>query len=73
MIQVGTEVGWAWLNSVTTGVVEEIHLTRHEIISKNKHIVRNVTKDDPALVIKHAKGSMVLKLQHEVQELTKDS
>lgn len=73
MIKVGSEVGWLWVNSLTTGVVLEVHNDRHEIISKGKHIVRNGTKQDPALVIKHTKGSLVLKLAHEVQELSKSS
>lgn len=70
MIQIGSEVGWLWMNSLTTGTVIEVHATRHEIISKGKRIVRNGTKQDPSLVIKHAKGSLVLKLSREVQELT---
>ena len=71
MIQIGSEVGWLWAGSLTTGVVKEVHATRHEIVSKGKHIVRNGTFDDPALVILHSKGSLVLKLAHEVQELKK--
>lgn len=70
MIQFGSAVGWLWLNSLATGLVLEIHPKRHEIVSKGKHIVRNGTSSDPVLVIKHAKGSLVLKLTHEVQELT---
>lgn len=70
MIKAGSEVGWRWGNSVTTGIVLEIHHDRHEIISKDKHIARNGTKEDPALVIRHAKGALVLKLSHEVQELS---
>lgn len=71
MIHVGSEVGWLWMQSITTGVVIEIHFDRHEIISKGKRITRVGTKNDPALVIRHAKGSLVLKLSHEVQELLK--
>lgn len=70
MIQVNSEVGWMWAGSLATGVVLEIHHQRHEIISKNKRIVRNGTDEDPALVIKHSKGAFVLKLLHEVQELS---
>lgn len=70
MIQIGSEVGWLWMNSLTTGTVSEVHAKRHEIISKGKRIVRNGSEEDPVLVIKHAKGSLVLKLSHEVQELT---
>lgn len=70
MIKVGSEVGWPWMSSLAIGVVLEIYHNRHEIISKGKHIVRNGTEQDPALVIKHGKGSLVLKLLHEVQELS---
>ena len=69
MINVGSEVGWPWLGSIATGVVLEIHPRRHEIISKGKIIVRNGSQEDPALVIKHPKGSVVIKLLHEVQLL----
>ena len=70
MIQIGSEVGWQWVGSIATGVVLEIYPCRHEILSKGKHITRNGTEKDPALVIQHAKGSIVLKLLHEVQELS---
>jgi len=69
MIQIGSEVGWLWVGSLASGVVLEIYPERHEIISKGKRITRNGTKKDPALVIQHTKGSTVLKLLHEVQEL----
>lgn len=73
MITKGTEVGWSWLGSVTTGVVLEVHHERCEIESKGKLIVRNGTHNDPALVIKHANGALVLKLAHEVQVLKKQA
>jgi len=69
MIKIGSNVGWMWTGSVTAGVVVEIHPNRHEIITKGKKIVRVGSPEDPALVIKHDKGSLVIKLQHEVQEL----
>ena len=70
MIEVGDEVGWLWIGSLTTGFVLEIHPSRHEIISKGKHIARNGSKDDPSLVIRHKNGSLVLKLLHEVQKIS---
>lgn len=69
MIQVGTEVGWLWVGTLTTGVVLEVYAERHEIVSKGKHISRKGTPQDQALVIRHSKGSLVLKLAHEVQAL----
>jgi hypothetical protein len=70
MIHIGSEVGWLWLSSLTTGVVLEIYPNQHKIVFKGKRITRNRTEKDPALVIQHSKGSMVLKLLHEVQELS---
>ena len=69
MITIGSDVGWLWIGSLTTGVVTEIHPSRHEIFSNGKRIVRNGSSEDPALVIQHDKGSLVLKLMHEVQLL----
>ena len=66
MIIVGVEVGWLWAGSLAIGTVQEIHCCRHEILIKGKRIVRNGTVTDPTLVIEHSKGSLVLKLQHEV-------
>lgn len=70
MIEVGSEVGWLWVGSLATGTVLEIYPDRHEIVSKGKRIVRIGSAKDPALVIKHPKGSLVIKLSHEVQELS---
>ena len=69
MIKIGSEVSWIWGNGLATGIVQEIHPNRHQIISKGKLIVRNDTINDPAIVIKHPKGSLVLKLSHEVQQI----
>ena len=72
MIKIGTEVGWVWVNGLATGIVQEIYIKKHDIISKGKHIVRNGTINNPALVIKHSSDTLVLKLAHEVQELHKN-
>jgi hypothetical protein len=73
MIAVGAEVGWMWLGSLVTGVVVEIHPTSHSIISKGKRIVRHGSDDDPAIVIRHHKGGLVLKLEHEVQAISTEN
>ena len=72
MIKVGSEVGWLWVGSLVSGRVIEIHPNRHEILTKGKYIVRNGSINDPALVILHSKGSLVLKLEHEVQLISKE-
>lgn len=73
MITIGTEVGWPWGNSIATGTVKEIHPNRHEIITKGKHVVRNGSEADPVLVIVNDNEVHILKLAHEVQELSKDT
>lgn len=70
MLKIGAEVGWQWGKGLATGVIQEIHPNKHTIISKGKQISRNGTQKDPAIVIKHQKGSLVLKLSHEVQKLS---
>lgn len=72
MIKVGSEVGRLWVSSLVSGRVIEIHPNRHEILTKGKYIVRNGSINDPALVILYSKGSLVLKLKHEVQLLSKE-
>ncbi len=61
-------VAWTWGNGLAEGVIVKISPERTEIISKGKRIVRNGSPDNPALIIKHASGSQVLKLQSEVQK-----
>jgi hypothetical protein len=61
-------VAWTWGNGIAEGVVTEVSTERTEIYSKGKKIVRNGTADNPALIIKHKSGNLVLKLQSEVQK-----
>lgn len=62
-------MGWKWGNSIAKGVIQEIRFERTEIISKGKRIVRNGSKENPALIIDHKSGNLVLKLQSEVQKI----
>lgn len=71
MIGKGDEVGWLWAGTLVTGEVIEVFKQRHQIETKGKTIVRNGTEIDPALVIRHQNGTLILKLQHEVQSLSK--
>ncbi len=66
-ILVGDYVAWKWLTGVAEGKVLEIIPARTEIESKGKLIVRYGTPDNPALIIRHSKGALVLKLASEVQ------
>ena len=70
-MKVGDLVAWKWLNGVAEGEITEIHHERHEIVTKGKHIVRNGTVDNPAIVIKHTSGTKVLKLASEIQVTAK--
>jgi hypothetical protein len=66
-MKVGDPVAWQWANGIAEGEILEIHHERHEIDTKGKHIVRNGTPENPAIVILHTSGSMVLKLASEIQ------
>jgi hypothetical protein len=66
----GDHVGWKWLNGVAEGIVEEVVYDRISITSKGKKVVRNGTRENPAIVISHKSGNPVIKLYSEVQ-LTK--
>lgn len=66
-MKIGDPVAWRWANGIAEGEILEIHHERHEINTKGKHIVRNGTQDNPAIVIKHTSGTEVLKLASEIQ------
>lgn len=67
-IKVGDHVAWQWANGLAQGVVSGVHHERVQITSKGKHITRNGSADNPALIIEHSSGNKVLKLQSEVQK-----
>jgi Hypervirulence associated proteins TUDOR domain len=66
-MKVNDSVAWTWGTGLAEGVIKSVHHERTEIESKGKKIVRNGTKDNPALIIEHISGTTVLKLQSEVQ------
>lgn len=66
-MEISDTVAWKWGNGLAEGKIIRIYHARTEITSKGKKIVRNGTEDNPALVIEHASGNPVLKLQSEVQ------
>ena len=68
IMNVHDSVAWKWGSGLAEGTVVKICPERTEIMSKGKKIVRNGTADNPALIIKHASGNQVLKLQSEVQK-----
>lgn len=66
-MKIGDAVGWKWANGIAIGTVLDIKTERTEIESKGKRIVRNGNTEDPAVIIQHESGTLVLKLQHELQ------
>ncbi len=45
-----------------------VHHERTEIVSKGKHIVRNGSPENPAVIIMHKNNNEVLKLVSELLE-----
>lgn len=69
----GDSVAWQWANGLAEGTVKSVHAERTEIMSKGKHIVRNGSADNPAVIISHASGNDVLKLANEIQKTNKEN
>ena len=69
-LQVGDEVGWKWAGGVATGFVIAIKPKPRKIESKATKVVRNGTKDNPAVLIAHKKTTTVLKLASELQRIS---
>lgn len=66
-IRQGTTVSWNWGPSSARGKVTEVH---HEDVSrttKGTTIKRKGSEDNPAYVIEQEDGTIVLKLQSEVE------
>lgn len=68
----GDMVAWKWANGLAEGKVKSVHHEKTEIVSNGKHITRNGTHDNPAIVIEHKSGHDVLKLSSELQQTNKD-
>lgn len=66
-MKIDDTVAWTWGSGLAEGTVEQICPERTEIESKGAHIVRSGTPDNPAIIIRHASGSLVLKLRSELQ------
>jgi hypothetical protein len=64
--KIGDWVAWPWLSGVAEGRVIEIVYGRHEISSKGSRVVRNGTKQNPAVVMEHKSGNPVLKRASEL-------
>lgn len=65
-IAIGDGVAWKWGFGVAEGVVIDVIPDTTEVESKGKVIRRHGTEENPAIVIEHASGNPVLKLQSEI-------
>lgn len=65
-MHIGDEVGWKWGNSIATGLIQDIVPAKASIVSRGKTIVRNGTSEDPAVIITHHSGNLVIKRAHEL-------
>lgn len=64
----GDYVAWKWATGMGHGTVVEVRSERTEITSRGKHIVRNGTTDNPAVIIHDHNGTPVLKRASELQK-----
>jgi hypothetical protein len=67
----GTTVSWKYGTGKATGKIEETHKETITRKLKGSDITRHGTPDNPALVIVQENGDRVLKLQSEVEAVTK--
>ncbi len=70
-MKAGDSVAWQWGNGLAQGEVKSVHESRMAIQSNGHEIVRNGTKENPAVIIAHKSGNDVLKLASEVQQTNK--
>ena len=71
-IEVGDIVAWKWANGIAEGVVEDIIYDKTSIESKGSIVTRKGSLDNPAVIISHKSGNLVLKLQSELQIISGD-
>jgi len=62
----GDKVMWRWGKGQATGKIESIFPRKVKRTIKGAAIVRNGTKENPALLIKQDDGDKVLKLKSEI-------
>jgi hypothetical protein len=66
-MRAGDNVAWKWGNGLAEGIIKSVHTEPTEIVSKDTHVKRNGSVDNPAIIIEHKSGNDVLKLASEVQ------
>jgi hypothetical protein len=66
-IRKGTTVKWKWGRSWAEGKVTEVHKEDVSRTTKGEKITRHGKDDNPAYVIEQEDGTVVLKLDSEVE------
>lgn len=66
-IRTGSVVSWKWGSSRAQGKVVEVHHDDVSRTTKGATVKRKGSQDNPAYVIEQQDGTVVLKLQSEVE------
>ncbi|MCY7402130.1 MAG: DUF2945 domain-containing protein [Nocardioides sp.] len=67
-IRSGSAVKWKWGSSWAEGTVSEVHHDDVSRTTKGTTVTRHGTDDNPAYVIEQEDGTIVLKMQSEVEK-----
>ena len=67
-IRTGTNITWKWGSSWAEGKVTEVHHDDVTRTTKGSEVTRHGSTEDPAYVIEQEDGTVVLKLQSEVEK-----
>jgi len=67
-IRSGSAVKWKWGSSWAEGTVSEVHHDDVSRATKGTTVTRHGTDDNPAYVIEQEDGTIVLKMQSEVEK-----
>ena len=67
-IRIGTNIKWKWGSSWAEGKVTEVHHDDVTRTTKGSQVTRHGSAEDPAYVIEQEDGTVVLKLQSEVEK-----
>ena len=67
-IRTGTNIKWKWGSSWAEGKVIEVHHDDVTRTTKGSEVTRHGSTEDPAYVIEQEDGTVVLKLQSEVEK-----
>jgi hypothetical protein len=69
----GSKVVWKWLGKSISGTVEQVFEESVTQTIKGKKITRHGSNEKPAYLVKSEAGNLALKLETELQAVTKAS